>query len=60
MSRLLFLIVGGPLLLGACAIPQAGGTVDCRGATVPCGVWVDQHARAMSNQPLTVPISVVP
>lgn len=55
-TRALLLAAAPLLLLAGCANPQLAGAVDCRGATAPCGIWTCQEAKAMSNQPLTVPL----
>lgn len=50
----------GVLALSGCASPQIVQATDCRGAAVPCGIVVVDHTQAMSNLPITVPVSAVP
>jgi hypothetical protein len=46
--------------LSACAQPTVAQATDCRGALVPCGIVVIDRTHAMSNLPVTVPVSALP
>jgi hypothetical protein len=60
----LALLVCGPIIIAAalsgCAQPTVAQATDCRGAVEPCGIVVIDRTHAMSNLPVTVPVSALP
>ena len=65
MIRLALFFAGVPIgaaaLLAGCAEPQIVQATDCRGAAQPCGiVYATGAAHAMTNVPLTIPVSAIP
>jgi hypothetical protein len=52
--------LGVATVASGCAEPQIVQATDCRNAAVPCGIVIVDHTHAMSNLPVTVPVSALP